>query len=66
MARGWHYNKLSLFSAFFLYIFFSGVCFVFLFLSFSRFCRFCRFCFCFVFMLSLELCTTTTVDEMLL
>ena len=46
MARGWHYTKFSLSSA--LLLSFSGVCFVLLFLSFCRFC--------FVFMLSLELC----------
>ena len=37
MARGWHYyTKLSLSSA--LVLFFSGICFVLLFLSFCRFC----------------------------
>ena len=44
MARGWHYTKLSLSSA--LLIYFSGMCFVLLFLSLCRFC--------FVFMLSLD------------
>ena len=46
MARGWHYTKHSLSSA--LLPSFSDMCLVLLFLSFCRFC--------FVFMLSLELC----------
>ena len=50
MARGWHYTNLSLLSA--LLLFFFGMCFVLLFLSFCRFC----FVFYFVTMFSLELC----------
>ena len=47
MARGWHYTKLSLWSAF---LSFPGMCILLVFLSF------CRFCFCCVFLLlSLEL-----------
>ena len=52
MARGWHYTKLSLSSA--LPYFFSGMCFVLLFLSLCV--VFVLFLFCFVSMLSLELC----------
>ena len=43
VARGWHYTKLSLSCALILY--FSGMCFVLLFLSFCRF----SFCLCFCF-----------------
>ena len=42
MARGWHYTKLSLSSALFLY--FSGMCLVALFRSFPRFVLF-LFCY---------------------
>ena len=51
MARGWHYTKLSLSSAVLLP--FYGMCFIALFLYF---CRVCLVLFCFVFVLSLELC----------
>ena len=51
MASGWHYTKLSLSST--LLLSSSGMCFVLLFLSF--YC-FCLVLFCFVSMLSLELC----------
>ena len=44
MARGWHYTKLSLSSA--LFLSFSGMCILLLFLSFCRFCyvSLCFFC----------------------
>ena len=61
MARDrWHYTKLSLLlSSALLFFTFSGVCF----LLFPFFLSSVLFLFCFVFMLSLELCTTT-VDDM--
>ena len=60
MARGWHYTKLSILSSA-LFLYFSGMCFVLIFLYFCGF-RFC-FCFVFVFVLSLELCSADRVPD---
>ena len=61
VTRGSHYIKLSLQVSNALLLSFSRICFVLSFLS-----SFVLFLLCFVFMLSLEVCTTTTVDAPLI